>query len=267
MKLHNRITLLLIIALLLSAPVYGAAGRLNVGVTVNNAAVQFPDAAPYLDTAANRVLVPVRFVSESLGAQVAWDGATRTVTVTKGADTVVLTIDRAAVTKNGGAFELDAPARIESSRTYVPLRFISEAFGAKVEWSQTTKIVYITTAEAVDTAMSPEFASLIAQYPNNAVIGGRRNSLLFAVNGQPGIYNADIIISTEDNLLGMHNSKPATLDALQDILQIYYPTDYQRAYDAVVSLKVGIATPEMTLDGRYFAAKRFEDGYNIHLGR
>lgn len=39
------------------------------------------DAAPYIDRN-GRTLVPVRFVSEAMGASVAWDGATRTVTIT-----------------------------------------------------------------------------------------------------------------------------------------------------------------------------------------
>lgn len=263
MKIHKLFCLLLIAAMLFTIPTFADTGRLNVGVTVDGATVQFPDARPYLDANANRVLVPVRFVSESLGAGVVWDGPTRTVTVTKGSDKLILTIDNAKVSKNGGSFTLDAPARVETNRTYVPLRFISEAFGATVEWSQSTKIVYITTKEAVDTATNPEFSAIMAKYPGKAVIGGRRNSLLFANNGNPSIYASDIRIGSDDGVISVDTQTSITFDNLKTMLSVYYPTGYPKAYDAIVALPVGIATAEMTLDGRYFAAKRFEDGYSI----
>jgi hypothetical protein len=37
--------------------------------------------APYIEN--GTTLVPVRFVSEALGATVSWDGASKTVTITK----------------------------------------------------------------------------------------------------------------------------------------------------------------------------------------
>jgi hypothetical protein len=76
--------------------------------------------------------VPVRIVSESLGAEVSWDGATEKVTLTKGGTLITMTIDRTAVYINGEQQELDVPATLVSGRTYVPLRFIAEAFGADV---------------------------------------------------------------------------------------------------------------------------------------
>ncbi|MDR1644035.1 MAG: copper amine oxidase N-terminal domain-containing protein [Clostridiales bacterium] len=80
----------------------------------------------------DRTLVPLRIVSENLGAEVGWDGTTRTVTITDGSNAVKLVIGSAEADANGALIKLDAPARIIDDYTYVPLRFIAEALGAEV---------------------------------------------------------------------------------------------------------------------------------------
>jgi hypothetical protein len=106
----------------------------NPLVIVDMDLVTFPDAQPYLDHEINRVRVPIRFVAEAMGAQVAWDGSTRTVTITREGLVISLVIDQTTATVNGKPIEIDASPKLVQDRTMVPLRFISEAFGAKVDW-------------------------------------------------------------------------------------------------------------------------------------
>lgn len=114
----------------------------QVRVRVNGAQVDFPDAMPYIDTN-NRVMVPVRFVSEQLGAKVEWDKAAMRVTVTDGDKEVLLTIGNKKVMVNGEVRTLDTAAVLKGTRTYVPLRFVSEALGANVRWDGKVRIAYI----------------------------------------------------------------------------------------------------------------------------
>ena len=114
----------------------------QVRVKVNGAQVDFPDAMPYIDTN-NRVMVPVRFVSEQLGAKVEWDKVAMRVTVTDGDKEVLLTIGNKEVMVNGEARTLDTAAVLKGTRTYVPLRFVSEALGANVRWDGKVRIAYI----------------------------------------------------------------------------------------------------------------------------
>lgn len=93
----------------------------------------------------SRTLVPLRAIFEALDAEVKWDGATRTVTATKGDTTVILTIDSTTPTVNGVTQTLDAPAMIINSRTMVPARFVAQSFGATVDWDGTTRTVIIKT--------------------------------------------------------------------------------------------------------------------------
>ena len=91
-----------------------------------------------------RFLVPMRGIFEGLGAEVGWDGETRTVTGKRGAISVQLTIDSTLATVNGETVELDVPAMIINGRTFVPTRFVSESLGAGVSWDGANRVATIT---------------------------------------------------------------------------------------------------------------------------
>lgn len=100
------------------------------------------DVAPIIRN--DRTMLPIRFIAEALGADVEWDNDTRTVTVSADDIEIVITIDSDTAVVNGESVKLDSPAFIENDRTYLPIRFISENLGAKVEWNEETKTVTIT---------------------------------------------------------------------------------------------------------------------------
>lgn len=108
---------------------------------INNAAHDL-DAAPLNRN--SRTMLPVRFVAESLGATVGWDGATSTVTVTSDTAEIKIVIGATSATVNGQTVTLDSPAFIESSRTYLPVRFVAENLGATVEWVAATNTAILT---------------------------------------------------------------------------------------------------------------------------
>lgn len=91
-----------------------------------------------------RTMVPIRFISEAFGAKVEWIAATRTVKITWGAKTVELTIGVYTAKVDGKEVKLDAPPLIREGRTFVPIRFISEAFNADVKYDAVEKKVTIT---------------------------------------------------------------------------------------------------------------------------
>ncbi len=91
-----------------------------------------------------RTMVPLRFISEAFGAKVEWDGATRTVTITLGSKTIKLTIGVYTAKVDGKDVKLDVAPVIREGRTFVPIRFISEAFGADVKWDTTERKITIT---------------------------------------------------------------------------------------------------------------------------
>jgi len=113
-----------------------------ISVRLNSKKVYF-DQLPVIDN--DRTLVPVRAIFEALGAEVTWDGITRTVTAIKDGKTVSLVIDDVNATVNGETEVLDVPAKIIGDRTMVPVRFIAQSFGAEVSWDAPGRTVVITT--------------------------------------------------------------------------------------------------------------------------
>lgn len=121
--------------------------RLTIGATAVsvNGEQQTLDAQPYIQTATNRTMVPVRFVSKMLGAEVVWDAQTRQVKIRDGAQTTRLTIGSKTVIIDGTTSTIDSVPEIQPpGRTFVPLRFISETLGAQVHYDQITKQITIT---------------------------------------------------------------------------------------------------------------------------
>ncbi|HHW39949.1 MAG TPA: hypothetical protein GXX19_02145 [Syntrophomonadaceae bacterium] len=113
------------------------------GVTLNGQRVYFPDVQPV--NVNGRVLVPIRFIAESpaFGAVVTFEQSTCKVTVTRGSQTVVFQPDSRNVYVNGKLFTLDVAPILKSGRTLVPLRFLSETFGATVNWDASRNMVLI----------------------------------------------------------------------------------------------------------------------------
>lgn len=99
----------------------------------------------YIDAETGTTLVPVRYVSEQLDGEVKWDGDKQEVTVTDilSDKTIVLTIDSATALVDGNAVSLESKAVLKNGSTYVPVRFIAETFGAKVNWDNNTRTVSI----------------------------------------------------------------------------------------------------------------------------
>lgn len=132
-------------------------GVTGVTVYINNA---YLDCSVYGQNAFikdDRTLVPLRSIFEALGATVEYDEATEAITATRGATTINLKIGDKKMYVGDNMIELDVAAFVTSAnRTMVPVRAISEAFGAKVDWVEATEQVLITTELAPVTELPVE---------------------------------------------------------------------------------------------------------------
>ncbi|MBS5946404.1 MAG: copper amine oxidase N-terminal domain-containing protein [Peptoniphilus harei] len=158
MKKLNKIAVLGLMTMVLSTSVF-AAGKLpkdasdkNIDIFINDTVQTIPQemGRAYFDKKTNRVMVPIRYISENLGAQINFyernENNTRGVLI--GAIDVLVELDinstKAKVNKAGNEsiIELDSPAILYDGRTYVPIRFISETLGLSVDWKDNS--VYIS---------------------------------------------------------------------------------------------------------------------------
>lgn len=104
-------------------------GRKSISVNGNLAQ---KDVAPVIQN--SRTLVPIRFITESLGGAVAWNGESKEVTLLLDGKEIKMTIGK-TLEKYGVA-----PV-IMDSRTYVPVRFVADALGAQTSWNEAEKTV------------------------------------------------------------------------------------------------------------------------------
>ncbi len=88
-------------------------------------------------------LVSLRGILEALGAEVIWNGETQEIDINKADLKVTLTIGADKAIVNGMEVDLSEPAQIINSRTLIPLRFVSESLGYKVDWNGETQEIDI----------------------------------------------------------------------------------------------------------------------------
>ena len=100
-----------------------------------------PLVVPYISN--DRTLVPLRFVSETLGAEVIWVEGQNGCTIKKGDTEIELTFGSAEFKVNGKPVIYDAPIEITNDRTMVPVRFVSEQLNCDVYWNELNKAVVI----------------------------------------------------------------------------------------------------------------------------
>lgn len=103
------------------------------------------DTAPFIQD--SRTMVPVRFVAEAIGAQVDWDDAEKTVTITNGDNVLTLKIGESTYTLNSQPMNMDTKSIIKDNRTFIPIRFVAEALGLQVEYNDSERIVTIIDAK------------------------------------------------------------------------------------------------------------------------
>ena len=100
------------------------------------------DTEPIIES--DRTLVPLRFIFETLGADVDWEDSTRTAIVQNDEATILFSIDNTTASVNSVTKSMDVPARLVNDKTMVPLRFLSEELGFDVDWDEATRTATIS---------------------------------------------------------------------------------------------------------------------------
>jgi len=107
----------------------------------------------------DRLLVPVRAVFESLGAEVTYDDSDGVITANNGERTVVMQIDNLEMGNGTEVFTLDVAPKIINDRTVVPLRAVSEAFDCTVDYIENLNRVVLDkpTKQVFDDYVGSEY--------------------------------------------------------------------------------------------------------------
>ncbi len=146
------LSMLLAMVLLFSVCYVSAAeGRVEISfcvgdetLTINGEAVTVEK--PYV-VGEGVTLVPLRVITEAFGATVEWIAETKSIVLTYPDVSILLQIDNPIAEVNGKAEKLlSAPELTPNGFTMVPLRFISENFGAEVSYDDATRKITVVKA-------------------------------------------------------------------------------------------------------------------------
>lgn len=214
----------------------------NFRLFVNADEIQFREDLGYPFFANSRTFVPIRFIADNLGFVISWDNNTKIATVNANENTITLGLDKSEAIVNGETKKIDSSddvkTIIRNERIYVPLRFIIENLGAKVNYNSENGIhnIRIITKDEVKSMEddrkilenkieeSKEQKTDFVKYPVNNNI--RPIASVETINGikanvakiklQPGVKlrvvkGNDQLVGSEpfENIINKHNPKLA----------------------------------------------------------
>ncbi|QGG54975.1 copper amine oxidase N-terminal domain-containing protein [Paenibacillus sp. B01] len=136
-----------------------------------------------------RTLVPLRFVSEGLGAKVAFHPKDQSITIQYAGKSILLQAGKKTISIDGRVHEMDAAAIRYNQSTYIPLRQIGEALDKKVVYLKKTtfqpySLIVIRDADAA--AIENSSLMLVCQllYQGKAMVYSDRFTSFIKENGQ-----------------------------------------------------------------------------------
>ena len=99
------------------------------------------DVAPFIVD--GTTMIPLRGLFEEMGATVSWNGDEEKIGVQSGDTELLFQIENTRVFVNGVRYGVIVAPRIVNSRTFIPLRFVSENLGYTVSWDGATQTITI----------------------------------------------------------------------------------------------------------------------------
>jgi phosphate transport system substrate-binding protein len=145
MKLKKTLTVTLACVMLLAIACPINASAAPVIKLYIDGVLKTPAAAPYVES--GTTFVPVRFITENLGAEVSWDGPKQQAIVESAGAKIVFTIGSRTYTVNGASKTLTAAPKLVRSggatSTMIPIRAIAEGMGATVDYDGSAYAAYV----------------------------------------------------------------------------------------------------------------------------
>ncbi|MHA6534734.1 C40 family peptidase [Paenibacillus sp. BAC0078] len=215
------------------------------------------------------VLVPMRGLFEAQGAKLSWNNADKIVTATKADTTLTYRIGALTADLNGRTLSVEVPGQIAGNSAMIPLRFISEALGSKVDWVPSTQSVQISSIIYETSILRGVNLRSLPDAKSNPV----SPELLSAGTKVHVESVADALwlkVRTGDNQTGYISAKPKYTDYTSALLA-------DKQADALIAYgKTFLGTPyefgaspdqTATFDCSSFVKRVFEDTLSIELPR
>ncbi|WP_434577047.1 copper amine oxidase N-terminal domain-containing protein [Thermoanaerobacterium thermosaccharolyticum] len=147
------------------------------------------DAATFIQN--GRTYVPLRYLGLALGVNennIQWDSTSQTATLSMNGTTLKFTAGKTTYYTNSQANSMDVAPLVKNGRTYLPARYVAEAFGYNVNWNGDTQAV------TVYTDVTPQAPNDVWGFPLKAtkaeIKAGSQYAQITDINGNT--YNLDM---------------------------------------------------------------------------
>ncbi len=183
----RKITSLLLALTLVLTGMFGTLSTVSAASTITlevDGKIITSDVAPVVDS--GTTLVPIRVVTETLGADVSWDPGKQQAVIKTSGYTVVFTINSTSYTVNGGAKTLAVAPQLISGRTMVPIRAIAESIGANVDYDANANkaiVKYFSDMKGSIKVSGSTTVLPIMQAASDKLIAMNKNALTISVAG------------------------------------------------------------------------------------
>ncbi len=228
-----------------------------------------------------RTIVPVRFISEKLGAEVKWDGETQTISIRGFGKDIQLYIGKQYAVVNGDTVTLDAAPVVSAGVTRVPVRFVSETLGAIVKWDgRAVRIFSSPEAEAKALAdsepekpdksipddLDPKLKEILKTVDGVVCEYG---TIYYSSKGNAGMYSPDNSIFIRKTPFSyemvIKEYDPGTLEIAKQMLVTFYATEYKKVFNQVLGVLESGNQIKTYYNQRFFSC--FKQNYiNIDIG-
>lgn len=150
----KRIVLAMIFFLLLASTYPFNFAALSPIQVVNNGFPVKMTSPPILDKA--HILLPAKVLTESLGATLTWDNASRSIRIKKDTNTIQIQVGSRQVRVNKEEEFMDVPAKLINNTLYIPAKFTCELLGSAMSFDSISNTIYIRKDAAITN--SPELS-------------------------------------------------------------------------------------------------------------
>lgn len=210
----------------------------EISVYLDAAKIEF-DVKPQIIN--GRTMVPIRAIFEKMGAVVEWDESTRSAICTKGDTDVKMTVNSTDMYINNQLTKMDISPVVIDGRTLAPARYVAEAFGADVQWSQKNSTVVICSKDVY----------AYVDFPDIPDLGRCYNIPLLSESNQDGFKILSYIYSdmTNDDYYGyLYDNSALVLGKYAE-----ESIDYTDGVLTIAYTKAGETTP------RYFIGTSYDE--------
>jgi iron complex transport system substrate-binding protein len=172
----------------------GTFAQATIQVDINGKTVALGTNQPYLSGSA--VMLPLKAISEALGANVSYDSVNKNITLLRGDNVYMIKQGSSKVYINGRTFKLGAVSVVKNGATYISQDFVSAVFGFQSSFDSTTSKLSIKI-KSLPVYFSDSFRIEYLDNGCKLVNDGENRRLLLVPDGKtaPKNVKADAIIS------------------------------------------------------------------------